>query len=573
MGIDGLFLYGIKKEISETLNGMRIDRIHQPSKEELVLLLRSSGVGKRLLICARPSAPRIHFTEKTYENPSEPPMFCMLLRKHLSGARFSQIEDTGYERIAVLCFDSVNEMGDSVTVKLAVELIGKQTNIILIGDDGRIIDAVRRSDLEAGGRIIQPGARYEYPEKQEKLDPMTVSTDEFIRAVTDEDTALEKAVVAVLDGVSPTVSREILTASGLDTDMLSGVVGAKEAEKLGTALETLKKYIASPKPTAVADDNGIPFEFSYMPIKQYGTSTREVLFDGFSALLDSVFAERDRKERMRSFSSDLVKLLSNIRARLAKKTALREKELERCKDGEKYRIYGELLKANLYLVERGMPYAQVQNYYDPELKEVRIPLNTALSPAQNAQRYFKEYKKSCYAASVLGELIAQSKAEQQYIESVIDELKRACSLAELAEIRVELIQSGYLRASASERKKKPTVSKPIEAISPDGFRVLIGRNNRQNDELTLKTASNGDMWFHTKNIPGSHVIVFCDGKELSEETVLFAARLAAKHSDAAESSSVPVDYTRVKYVKKPAGAKPGMVIYKTNKTVFVTPER
>lgn len=573
MGIDGLFLYGIKKEISETLNGMRIDRIHQPSKEELVLLLRSSGVGKRLLICARPSAPRIHFTEKTYENPSEPPMFCMLLRKHLSGARFSQIEDTGYERIAVLCFDSVNEMGDSVTVKLAVELIGKQTNIILIGDDGRIIDAVRRSDLEAGGRIIQPGARYEYPEKQEKLDPMTVSTDEFIRAVTDEDTALEKAVVAVLDGVSPTVSREILTASGLDTDMLSGAVGAKEAEKLGTALETLKKYIASPKPTAVADDNGIPFEFSYMPIKQYGTSTREVLFDGFSALLDSVFAERDRKERMRSFSSDLVKLLSNIRARLAKKTALREKELERCKDGEKYRIYGELLKANLYLVERGMPYAQVQNYYDPELKEVRIPLNTALSPAQNAQRYFKEYKKSCNAASVLGELIAQSKAEQQYIESVIDELKRACSLAELAEIRVELIQSGYLRASASERKKKPTVSKPIEAISPDGFRVLIGRNNRQNDELTLKTASNGDMWFHTKNIPGSHVIVFCDGKEMSEETVLFAARLAAKHSDAAESSSVPVDYTRVKYVKKPAGAKPGMVIYKTNKTVFVTPER
>lgn len=572
MGIDGLFLHGLKKELADALFGTRIDKIHQPSKEELVLLLRSAGVSKRLLICIRASAPRLHFTDSVYENPAEPPMFCMLLRKHLSGARFSHIEDTGFERIAVFCFDAVNEMGDSVTVKLIIELIGKQTNIILVGGDGRIIDSVRRSDLEAGGRIIQPGAKYEYPEKQEKLDPLTTAGGELAEAVLKENAPLSKAVVAIADGVSPLVSREILTAAGLDTDAVSGELSDSERLRLEAAFGSLKGYVNKPLPTAVADQNGVPFEFSYMPIKQYGSSAKEVRFESFSRLLDSVFAERDRKERIKGFSNDLSKLLSNIHSRILKKTALREKELARCADGETFRVYGELLKANLYLVERGAPYVEVQNYYDPELKTVRIPLNTALSPAQNAQRYFKEYKKSCNAESVLGELIAESKAEQQYIESVMDELKRAASVADLAEIRAELIQSGYLRATAAERKKKPVVSKPIETVSPDGFKVLIGRNNRQNDELTLKTASNGDMWFHTKNIPGSHVIVCCDGEELPEETVLFAARLAAKHSDAAGSSSVPVDYTRVKYVKKPAGAKPGMVIYKTNKTVFVTPE-
>ena len=572
MGIDGLFLYGLKKEIADNLKGSRIDKIHQPSKEELVLLLRSFEANKRLLISIRTAAPRISFTETSFENPQEPPMFCMLMRKHLSGARFVGFEDTGLERIAVFCFDSVNEMGDRVSLKLIVELIGKQTNVILLGDDGKIIDCIRRSDLEAGGRIIQPGALYEYPEKQAKKDPRTEDIKALCDEVVTKNMPLSKAVLEVTDGVSPLVAREILTACGLDTDACSGDLKSSEILRLTKAFERLKGYIENPQPTAVVDENGVPFEFSYMPIFQYGNSARQVSKSSLSELVDSCFAERDRKERIKSFSSDLAKFLSNIHARILKKTALREKELARCSEAEKYRVYGELLKANLYNIERGAVVAEVQNYYDPELKTVRIPLNSAISPAQNAQRYFKEYKKICNAGAVLGELIAESKAEQVYIESVVDELQRATTVADLNEIRRELVESGYLRATAAERKRKPAVSKPIETVSPDGFRVLIGRNNRQNDELTLRIASNGDMWFHTKNIPGSHVVVLCDGAELSNETIIFAATLAAKHSKAAESSAVPVDYTRIKYVKKPAGAKPGMVIYKTNKTVYVTPK-
>lgn len=572
MGIDGLFLRGLKNELAEGLTGTRIDKIHQPSKEELVVSLRSQKANKKLLICVRSSAPRLHFTDTNFENPQEPPMFCMLMRKHFSGARFSCFEDTGLERIAVLCFDAINEMGDPITLKLVVELIGKQTNIIMVGNDGRIIDSVRRSDLESGGRIIQPGAIYKFPEKPEKIDALKVDEEFLCEAVCSLSMPLWKAVVEAIDGVSPLVAREMLGTVGLDTDALSLELDVKQRCELKKAFIWLKEYAQNPKPTLVSDENGVPFEFSYIPISQYGTLARVTEFAHFSELLEKVFDEREKKERIRSFSNDLAKLLSNIHSRIRKKIDLREKELARCAEAENLRVYGELLKANLYNIERGVNFAEVQNYYDPELKMVRIPLDTALSPAQNAQRYFKEYKKICNAGSVLGELIAEAKAEKNYIESVIDELKRATSVADLGEIRAELIQSGYLRATASERKKKPILSKPIEVKSIDGHRVLIGKNNRQNDELTLRVASAGDMWFHTKNIPGSHVIVICDGEELSDETILFAATLAAKHSDARDSSSVPVDYTRVKYVKKPSGAKPGMVIYKTNKTVYVTPK-
>ena len=572
MALDALFLWKLKSEIEAQLKGCRVDKIHQPSKEELVFLLRSKEAQRKLLICIRASAPRVHFTESVYENPAEPPMFCMLLRKHLSGARFSHIEDVGLERIIILCFDASNEMGDRVTVKLCVELIGKQTNIILIGSDGRIIDSVRRTDFESEGRVIQPGALYELPFRREKLNPLTASAETLAEEACRLPMQLWRAVLEVTDGVSPVVARKILVHSGLDVDLLASELDNIQREDLKSAFLYLKQCAETGVPTAVLDDGGTPFEFSYMPVKQYGDSVNTVVLDSFSTLLDKVFTDRDRKERIRNFSNDIARLLNNLHSRILKRTALREKELAATEQGEKLRIYGELLKANLYRVQKGVPYIDVENYYDPELKTVRIPLNTAISPAKNAERYFKEYKKSCNAAAVLGELINDSKRELQYIESVIDELKRAKTVADLGEIRQELVDSGYLRVTAADKKRRAAPSKPDKAVSPDGFLVFIGRNNRQNDELTLKTAAKGDMWFHTKNIPGSHVIVECDGQELPESTVLFAAQLAALNSDAAKSSSVPVDYTRVKYVKKPAGAKLGMVIYKNNKTVYVTPE-
>lgn len=571
MGIDGIYLYQLKTEIENGLNNARIDKIHQPSKEELVLLLRSASGAKRLLISIRPSAPRLNFTQNTFENPQEPPMFCMLMRKHLSGARFIGVEDNGFERIVTLLFEGANEMGDRVRFSLVTELIGKQTNLILVDSDGRIIDSLRRSDIEAGGRMIQPGAVYSLPEKQEKLSVIEIEPVDVIDAVKTAAMPLSKAFVSVVDGFSPLIAREIVVRAGCDTDKYSNCLDLAEETALVGALTDFKRELSCPKPTVLVDDRGIPFEFSYTNITQYGSSAKKLNFDTLSELLDAVYTERDLKERIRSYANELFKLVNNLLSRVAKKIAIRKKEQEKCADGDKWRIYGELLKANLYAVERGVPYVDVQNYYDPELKTVRIPLNVTLTPAQNAQRYFKEYKKCCNAAAMLGQLIEESENELRYIESVADELSRATSVSDLNEIKSELALAGYIR-ERGDRKKQMRASAPLEFTSPDGYRVLVGRNNRQNDELTLRTACDGDMWFHTKNIPGSHVIVFCNGEELPDDTVLFAATLAAGHSKAAGSSSVPVDYTRVKYVKKPAGAKPGMVIYKTNKTVYVTPE-
>lgn len=571
MGIDGIFLYNLKNEIASVLEDTRLDKIHQPSKEELVLLFRAAGLSKRLFISIRPSCPRLNFTEHASENPAEPPMFCMLMRKYLAGAKFLGFEDTGFERVASLMFNSINEMGDSVCVKLIIELIGKQTNVILVGGDGKIIDSLRRSDLEAGGRIIQSGAVYTFPERLSKLDIISYGVEDLVNAVCCVNSSLQKAIVSAVDGVSPLIARELCVIAGLDTDMYAKELGEVEKESLKTAFCKLNENVDKPVAVSISGPDGIPFEFSYMPISQYGNTNNITRFASFSELLDAVYFERDRAERVKSFAADLIRLLGNLRARAAKKTAVRQKELEHCKDGEKYRIYGEILKANSYGDFKGAPYADLPNYYDPECKPLRIPLDPSLSVVQNAQRYFKEYKKCCNAAAMLDDLIVQSENELLYIESVIDELSRAQSVADLREIRAELVAAGYLRANTNDKRKKAVQSAPIETVSPDGFTVLIGRNNRQNDELTLKMADKDDVWFHTKNIPGSHVIVRSMGKELPESTIIFAAALAAGHSKAAASSSVPVDYTEVKYVKKPSGAKPGMVIYKTNKTVFVTP--
>lgn len=571
MGLDGLFLYALKNELGSALVGAKVDKIHQPSKDELVLLLRQNNKNVKLLISIRQSSPRIHLTEQTFENPNEPPMFCMLLRKHLQSARFSKFQATGLERIAVLCFDAVNELGDSVVIKLAVELIGKQTNIILIGSDGRIIDALRRSNIESGERMILPGAHYCLPEKQDKLNLILLEPKEIAEEIALKNATLEKAIVSCLDGVSPLIARELCTISGIDTDIFANNLSIEQKAALINAIESLKNAVLNPKPSVVLDNNNIPFEFSFLEISQFGNLATTESKSNFSELLELVFLERDKKERVRIFASDLAKLLSNAKARQEKKIAVRKKELKECEQSEKYRIYGELLKANMHLISKGAPFCDVPNYYDSNLATVRIPLDVTLSPAKNAEKYFKKYRKLCNAAAVLEGLIEESQKELEYIESVIDELLRAQSVLELREIRLELQAAGYIRQEAKKAKVNIKLSAPLEVVSPQGFKILIGRNNRQNDELTLKTADKEDLWFHTKNIPGSHVILLLEGKEPTEEAIMFAAKLAAEHSKAAESSSVPVDYTKVKFIKKPAGSKPGMVIYKTNKTVYVTP--
>lgn len=556
MAFDGGFLYKTIEEIKNA-NDSHIDKIYQPSRDELVLTLRKKGFVKKLLITAKSGSARIHFTENKYENPQTPPLFCMLLRKHLLSARLVDITQPEFERICELNFSATNEMGDIVELKLICELISGSANIILV-KDGKIIDALKRSDVESAKRFILPGALYEYPEKAKKSNPLTLDVAAVSEKIALSQRGITNETLNLIDGFSPLLCREI--------EHLSVKEGSVE-KPLTFVINSLK---TSQKAYIVYKDN-VPFEFSYIPIKQYGESYETREFSEFSACLDEFYTARDNAANIKVAAHSITKLVINLKNRTEKKLALRLKELENSKDRENLRIYGELIKANLYAIPQGASFANVQNYYDENLKEIKIPLNPALSPSKNADKYFKDYKKSYTAEQTLKALTETDREEIIYFDSVLEAISRCKTLSDIREIKEELTNGGFIKAANAKQKNK---IKPQfnEFVSNEGYKIIVGKNNLQNDYLTLKLASKNDLWFHTKNIAGSHVIVFCEGKEVSDETVLFAAKLAAQNSKAATSSQVPVDYTPVKFVKKPNGAKPGMVIYTTNKTVFVNPQ-
>lgn len=569
MAFDGGFLHKLITEL-KSAKDCHIDKIYQPSRDELVFLLRKKGFVKRLLISVRSGSARLHFTEEKYENPDTPPMFCMLVRKHLSGARLIDIIQNDLERIAELIFSATNELGDRVEIRLICEFIGNQSNIILVNSDEKIIDAIRRSDIENASRFIQPGAKYEYPKSLDKLNPLKISAQEITSKIYNMgELPLWKAILDNVQGFSPIIAREIAYRCGGDI-----LTNEAQKETLEARLEkTFKDLSDFGKPYMLKTDNGVPYDFCYTEIKQYGEKFKCDLCESYSKLLDDFYAEKQRNALVSQGAADIIKTVSNAINRIQKKLSLRLCELGKCKDREKYRIYGELIKANLYAIENGSSSAVVQNYYDEQLSTIKIPLNPAISPSANAARYFKEYKKTYTAEQTLLKLTEEDKKELLYLESVADSISRCESISEISEIRDELSESGYIRRTALKgKKKKQQISSYLEYTSKEGYKIAVGKNNRQNDYLTCVLANKNDLWFHVKNIPGSHVIVFCGGEQVSDETVLFAAGLAAENSKAASSSNVAVDYTPVKYVKKPNGAKPGMVIYTTNKTVFVTPE-
>lgn len=558
MAFDGGFLHKIITELNTAVD-THIDKIYQPSKDELVFLLRKKGFAKRLLINARPGAARIQFTENKYENPQSPPMFCMLMRKYLSSARLLSITQPALERMAVLTFLSSNEMGDSIEIRLIAEFIGNKTNIILVGEDGRIIDSLRRSDPEASERTVLPGALYTYPEKQSKLDPLSLKTDKLLSAVSAHGGDSVSALLDTLDGFSPLICREAVFKS----------------ENGKTLYEALEEIINALKfdgiPLMLLNSDGTPRDFSYTDISQYGGTLKKQCFSGYSELLDGFYTAKENAERIRHAAGDIIQLVSNLRSRTEKKLAIRLNDLKKCENREELRIYGELIKANLYRIENGASFVDAENYYN-DLKPIRILLNPALSPQKNAAKYFKDYKKTYTAEQTLTALTEKDREELVYFDSVLDSIARSEGLSEISEIREELSAAGYIKRPNSVRPKKTATPEFKEYMSAEGYRILVGKNNRQNDYITTVLAAKNDLWFHVKNIPGSHVIVMCGGNAVSDETVKKAAALAAANSKAGSSSRVPVDYTPVKYVKKPNGAKPGMVIYTTNKTVFVTPE-
>ncbi|MBQ7549756.1 MAG: NFACT family protein [Clostridia bacterium] len=573
MALDGILLHLLKNELRGFAVGSRVEKVHQPSREELVLQLRAKKEMKRLLLSVRSNSPRIHFTGHPPENPPVPPMFCMLMRKKLTGAVITDIRQLGLDRVIYIDFDAVNEIGDRTRLTLSIEIMAKCSNIILTDSEHRIVDAMRRLDLSRSpARQILPGFRYTPPPAQDKIDLLTEPPSAVIeRMLGFPGKTASSALLCSVSGASPLTCRETAVncgdtaVSNLDEEELRLI-----EQNVGTLSEVIKGN--GGRPYMLYDENGTPADFSFLPVKQFGNKYRLEEKDSYSDLLDDFYFERDRAERTRQKSSDLTKLLANAIARTAKKVSLRQAELTRCADREKLRISAELISANLYRLEKGAPYYEIENYYDGG-RIMRIKADPAKSPSANAQKYYKDYRKAKTAEQLLCGLIEEGQQDLQYLESVADALERAENRAEIDEIRNELTAAGYIKKHAKKTGGQTKLLPPIEYMTSDGFRVLVGRNNMQNDRLSLKTAAKTDMWLHTQKIHGSHVIIVGGSREISDEAIVEAAEIAAYHSKARDAKLVPVDYTLVKNLKKPQGAPPGKVIYHVYYSVNVTPDR
>ena len=575
MPLDGITINLLKQELSGCIIGSRIEKIHQPSKDELVFHLRSREGAYRLLISASANSPRIHLTANAPENPATPPMLCMLFRKHLTGAVITDIRQLGLDRVVFLDLAGTNEIGDAVTFTLCIEIMAKHSNIILVNSEGNIVDAVKRVDFtQSSVRQILPMFKYEYPPRQGKANLTEIEPETALKLIKNcTGKRLSGAILESLEGVSPLISREIasFTCGG---DIAVSELNELYEQRLFRKLTEIREALISGNgtPTMLMRDTVKPYDFTFMDVTQYGFAVSAKTFDSFSQLLDDFYYEKDRFERTKQRSQTLLKLLNNMAARAARKLQSRQAELEACADKDSLRINAELILANQYRLEKGSLFYDLENFYNNN-EPIRISADPALSPSANAQKYFKEYRKAKTAEQMLGELIEQSEQELAYLETVIDSVNRADGYTELAEIRNELYEQGYLKKAKNDKTKKAKPMPPMEYVSDDGYTILVGRNNVQNDLLTFKTAAKDDSWFHTQKIPGSHVVVIGNGDIIPELTCRQAAILAAYHSGGRESSQVAVDYTEVRSLKKPVGAKPGKVIYHTYNTMWVTPDR
>lgn len=577
MALDGAFLRHISQELEQSAQSARVEKIYQPNREEMVFVLRTRSEQFKLLISARANSARIHFTKFVPENPKQPPMLCMLMRKRLSGAKLVQIRQPQLERLLFLDFEAVNELGDLVRLTVVSEIMGRYSNIILVDEDGRIVDALKRVDAEmTSERLVLPGLRYELPPAQGKLCLLEVEPKQVMAALQmqSKEMELSKALLSVLQGVSPIVCREIQHRVGRGEQLLLHHMTVAHRERLEFFLGRLKQEVeqCAGIPHLVLGPDKKPMDFTFLRPEQYGTSAVVRESNSFSELLDAFYEERDRIDRMRVREQDLLRHLTTISDRLSRKINAQRAELAQCAEREHLRICGDLLNANLYQIESGLSSVELENYYEQSLPKLRIRLDPRLTPAQNAQKYYKDYRKARTAEEKLTEQIMQAQQELLYLDSVLEELSRAVTERDLMEVRQELQEQGYLKAPKGGKQKPAAAAAPLEFTVSDGFQVLVGRNNKQNDRLTLKLANNNDIWFHTKNIPGSHTILITDGRTPTEAALLDAARLAALHSKGKSSSQVPVDYTQVRHVHKPTGAKPGMVIYDNYHTMYVTPQ-
>lgn len=576
MPFDAVFLRAVTAELEQTAAGAKVDRITMPGRDTAVLQLHTREGSRRLVLCAGPAAARIHFTQENFENPASPPMFCMLLRKHLLAGRITGFSQPPMERALTISFACTDEMGEPVQKQLILELMGRNSNLILCGADGRIIDCIRRVDFEMSEkRQVLPGLFYRVPPAQEKLDPLPLPEAELYRLLQlqHSEKRLSDWLLDSFLGLSPLVCRELSVrlTGDIDTDLaaLSDAARADLAAGLAAFFAEIRAGNFTPVMLLQGEK---PADFSFMPITQYGSSRTCRTFDSFSALLDGCYAERDSAERLRQKRQTVQKTLTGARSRTARKLQNQRLELARAADRERVRQLGDIVMANLYRIERGQVLLTAEDFYDPDMREVEIPLSPRLSPQENAEKFYKDYRRLKNAEKMLTEQIEKGEQELTYLDSVLDALSRAASERDIQEIRQELADGGYLREPGGKKRMKQAPSRPLEFRSSGGFAIYVGRNNRQNDRLTTKEAGKFDIWLHTQKIHGSHVIIACQGAQPDAQTLEEAARLAAFYSQARESENVPVDYTQVRYVKKPGGAKPGMVVYYTYRTLYVTPD-
>lgn len=572
MSLDGAFLHIVCNEL-QPLVGARVDKVYQPSREEIVVSLRTyHDGGKKIVLSANSVSARVNLTTAAFENPQQPPMFCMLLRKHLSGGRLMAIRQDGLERIVSLDFECTNEIGDIVTNSLVAEIMGRHSNIILVRD-GRVIDSVKRitDDISSVRRVL-PGIQYEAPPRQDRLCLLDAEPQQVLDAIADSPERLCKKLSAVLEGVSPILTREMAWYSAKDVDAACNALSDSAKDRLRFILGRVKSAVSGGECcfTVVSEPGGRKKDFCFINIEQYSTSMVISHENSANELLDGFFASQDRTERTRQRAHDLLKLLMNSYERVSRKLELQKKELAECSEREVFRVRGDLINANIWRLEKGQSKAVLEDFTTGE--PVEIQLDPRLTPAQNAQKYYTEYRKLDTAEKKLTELIAKGQQELVYIDSVFDAASRTDSESDLAEIRRELREQGYLKGGVRADEKVKKTSDPLHFRSSEGFEILVGRNNRQNDQLTLKTAKATDIWLHTQGIAGSHVIIRTEGRQPGEQTLFEAAQLAAFHSKGRSGSGVPVDYVAVKFVKKPAGAKPGMVIFTNNRTLYVTPD-
>ena len=574
MALDGVFLSRIKNELEPLLVGARVDKIHQPSRDSVVITLRTQGFGvKKLLLSSSAGTARVHLTEREPENPQTPPMFCMLLRKRLSSGKLIAIRQDGFERILFFDFEASDDLGDRITLTLACEIMGRCSNILLISQNGRVIDAIKRvsEDMSRVRRIL-PGVQYSLPPRDDRLSLSYLDEAELVSRLRSRKEELSKALVKCIEGISPVFAKQAAFEALRGTEIMSYELSEAEAQRLCGYLKAVAGELerGENKYCILREQSGLMKDFCFTKITFYGDLMTVREFGSPSALLDCFYSERDVLAQTKQRADDLFKLLISLSERIRRRVSAQKLELEECKNRDSYRINGDLIMSNLYRIEKGMNKVSVENFYEEGSPEVEIKLDPRLTPSQNAQKYYSEYRKADTADKMLRKLIASGEEEEKYIDSVFDALSRASTESELSEIREELASSGYIRRSRG-KQKQPKALPPLEYRSSTGFKILAGRNNRQNDLLTLKLADRSDVWLHVKNITGSHVIICCEGREPDEDTLSEAAVIAAYNSSGRNGSSVPVDYTQVRYVKKPSGAKPGMVIYTNQKTLYVTP--